>query len=168
MHPPSASSSGSGRLAKLPGLTSLIRTGRGLMTLQTEIVGQPAELVTIVDFRGRVLKTWRQTLAPGLEECEAQPLARRWHADIEARVRANLQRAAQRQSGDETLAHLFLAAAGSYAGRDLHTARAVLEACELLAPDERRIRDALAHLRALAKHRHRPPLTTAAQRPVSA
>lgn len=140
-------------LASRPGLTSLVRTGRGLMTVQTEIVGHPAELVTIVDFRGRVLKTWRAPLTVGPLDPAAPEHARRWHADIEARVRESLARAAGRNAKPSTDAdvasHLFLAAAEAYAERDLETAKEVLIACELLLPDDERVRAALDRLRLL-------------------
>lgn len=129
-----------------PGLTSLVRTGRGLMTVQTEIVGAPAQLVTIVDFRGRVLKTWRSPFSVELDSEELGDVARRWHADIEARVRESLAQAAaraRRPEQHEVVSHLYLAAARAYAQRDFETARAVLSVCELLMPDDPRIRQAL-------------------------
>lgn len=136
-----------------PGLTSLIRTGRGLMTVQTEIVGEPAQLVTIVDFRGRVLKSWKGPLLVAPNDPAAPSLARKWHAEIEARVRESLSRAAhKRPSGDrrraeeEAVAHLFIAAMQAYADRDYPTARSVLEACALLLPEDPRIRTALQRL----------------------
>lgn len=148
-----------------PGLTSLVRTGRGLMTVQTEIVGQPATLVTIVDFRGRVLKTWRSPFAVDEHDAALGDIARKWHADIEASVRETLERAATRarRDGEQPAArgasrdgvrdgllavsHLYLAAARAYAERDFETALALLGACELLLPDDPRIRAAIRRMR---------------------
>lgn len=134
-----------------PGLTSLIRTGRGLMTVQTELVGEPASLVTIVDFRGRVLKSWTSSFSIASTSPEAPAAIRRWHNDIEARVRDNLARVAKQQpraeTNNEAVSHLFIAAMQAYADRDLETAREVLSACELLLPDDPRIRDSLVRLR---------------------
>lgn len=132
-----------------PGLTSLIRTGRGLMTVQTEIVGDPGTLVTIVDFRGRVLKTWRSSFVVATADLAASETIRRWHAEIERGVRNNLSRVSERQQiapNHEPVSHLFVAAARAYAQRDLDTAAALLRACELLLPDDPRIRAALRQL----------------------
>jgi hypothetical protein len=132
-----------------PGLTSLIRTGRGLMTVQTEIVGDPGTLVTIVDFRGRVLKTWRSPFAVAPADLATPEKIRRWHADIESGVRNNLARASERQQiipNLEPVSHLFVAAARAYAERDLDTAAALLRACDLLLPNDPRIRAALRQL----------------------
>jgi hypothetical protein len=135
-----------------PGLTSLIRTGRGLMTVQTELVGEPAALVTIVDFRGRVLKSWKSSFSIASTDLAAPAAIRRWHNDIEARVRDNLARAANKrpsvETGNEVVSHLFVAAVEAYRRRDLETARAVMRACELLLPDDPRIRAGALRLRA--------------------
>ena len=134
-----------------PGLTSLIRTGRGLMTVQTELLGEPASLVTIVDFRGRVLKRWTSSFSVSSGSPEAPAAIRRWHNDIEARVRDNLARAANRRpessANNEVVSRLFIAAVQAYGARDLDTARAVLSACELLLPEDPRIRACVQRLR---------------------
>jgi hypothetical protein len=135
--------------ASRPGLTSLIRTGRGLMTVQTEIAGDPGTLVTIIDFRGRVLKTWHSPFVIIPADPAAPEKIRRWHAEIESSVRNNLTRVSERQRitpNHEPVSHLFVAAARAYAERDLDTAGALLRACELLLPDDPRIREALRHL----------------------
>lgn len=128
-----------------PGLTSLIRTGRGLMTVQTELVDDPATLLTIVDFRGRVLKTWRSPFTVAPADPTAPDQIRRWHAEIERGVRSNLARVSERQraeSEQEAISHLFAAAVRAYAARDLDTAAALVQACSLLLPDDPRIRAA--------------------------
>ena len=144
---PAPSSDASSR----PGLTSLIRTGRGLMTVQTEIVGDPAELVTIVDFRGRVLKRWRSDIFIVAGDPRAADRIREWHNSIESRVRASLTQATRRRptarKADEVVSHLYIAAMKAYADRDLDTARDVLRACALLLPDDERIAAALRRLR---------------------
>ena len=135
-----------------PGLTSLIRTGRGLMTVQTEIVGDPAQLVTIVDFRGRVLKRWHSDVFIASGDPRAADRIREWHNAIETRVRESLSKAARRRpasrQADEVVSHLYVAAMKAYAERDLDTARDVLRACALLLPDDQRIACALQRLRA--------------------
>lgn len=145
-----------------PGLTSLIRTGRGLMTVQTELVGEPASLVTIVDFRGRVLKSWTSSFSIETSSPEAPAAIRRWHNDIEARVRDNLARAATRRpesasASNVVVSHLFIAAMQAYSDRDLDTALAVLRACELLLPDDPRIRAGLQRLRASLANQSKTP-----------
>lgn len=133
-----------------PGLTSLVRTGRGMMTVQTEIVGEPALLVTIVDFRGRVLKSWSSEFSVDEGAPDAPEVIRKWHSDIETQVRTKLSRAAtrrpQQNSTGEFGSHLFFAAMRAYGERDFSTARAVLQACELLLPDDERVRAALSRL----------------------
>lgn len=133
-----------------PGLTSLVRTGRGLMTVQTEIVGEPAQLVTIIDFRGRVLKTWRSPFSLRADELGAPEQIRRWHHDIETRVREKLAQVArgrpQVDASGVVAAHLFVAAMKAYGGRDLQTARALLRACDLLLPDDPRVGAALGRI----------------------
>lgn len=122
------------------------------MTVQTELLGEPASLVTIVDFRGRVLKSWKSSFAIGSTDPGAPAAIRRWHNDIEARVCDNLARAANKrpltETGNEVVSHLFVAAVQAYRVRDLETARAVMAACELLLPDDPRIHAALLRLRA--------------------
>ena len=134
-----------------PGLTSLVRTGRGLMTVQTEIVGEPAQLVTIIDFRGRVLKTWRSPFSLRADDHAAPEKIRRWHHDIATRVREKLAQVARgRPHSDATgvvAAHLFVAAMKAYGGRDLRTARALLRSCDLLLPDDPRVAAALGRIR---------------------
>ena len=141
-----------------PGLTSLVRTGRGLMTVQTELVGESTslELVTIVDFRGRVLKTWRSPFALHADDVHTPEQIRRRHHDIEARVREKLASVAQRRPESEAtgtvVAHLFVEAMRAYGERDFSTARALLRACELLQPAEARIRTGIECLR--GRHLH--------------
>jgi len=136
-----------------PGLTSLVRTGRGLMTVQTELVGDPAELLTIVDFRGRVLKTWRSPFTLDEHAASTPERIRSWHRNIERRLRDKLAAVSRRRSQTDVegdvVAHLFVAAIRAYGARDLDTACALLEACDQLRPDDRRVRAALARARDL-------------------
>ena len=116
------------------------------MTLQTELVGAPAQLVTLIDFRGRVLQRWTSP------DPVADPdQIRRWHGDIEAQVRAKLSRVAARPTKTDTRwaekrfgAHLFMEAMRAYAHRDLATALALIEACAGLLPDDPRVHTARA------------------------
>ncbi len=121
-----------------PGLTSLIKTGRGLMTVQTEILGEPARLVTIVDFRGRVLKSWQSSFLVDPGDLDA---ARRWHQTVEKDVRASLGRAAKR-APDRTssvAACLFSEAMRAYVERDYARASLLLDSCARLVPDDARV-----------------------------
>ena len=133
-----------------PGLTSLIRTGRGLMTVQTELVGKPAELVTIVDFRGRVLKRWSSDFRVDESSVEAPASIRAWHNQIETGIRNSLAAASRKrpepESTGEVVARLFMAAMGAYGQRDFQTAAAVLEACDQILPDQPRVCAARAQL----------------------
>jgi hypothetical protein len=123
------------------------------MTLQTEIAGDPLEVVTIVDFRGRVLKSFRSEVPPALRgrEAELMDFANDFHASIEAQVHESLEAARQRNRSDEpelggVVAELFIEAVQAYARQELDTARAVLRACDVLQPGDPRIRAALARL----------------------
>lgn len=78
-----------------PGSTSLIRTGAGMLTLQTELVGEPAQLVTIVVFRGRVLERWQSESRVSPNHVDSPKLVHRWHTRLEARVREGLARVAR-------------------------------------------------------------------------
>ena len=136
----------------LPGRTSLIRTGRGLMTLQTELVGEPAQLRTIIDFRGRVLKRWESACEPVDASEPLCEVMRRWHEGIEVRVRENLAKVAERRpapsdpAAGHVVARLFLAAINAYRERDFDTARSILLCCRSLAPEARRVHAALERI----------------------
>jgi hypothetical protein len=129
-------------------LTSLIRTSRGLMTVQTELSGDPLELVTIVDFRGRVLKRWTRPFALDVDDAGAE--LRRWHATIEGQVRDSLSHAARARARppqlDKATSRLFLAGITAYAKHDFDAARIALRACARLLPEDLRVRAALARL----------------------
>ena len=74
-----------------PGLTSCLRLGGGTLTLQTEIVGSPPEIVTTVDYDGRTIRVFRGGLAAG-EHPSVEAAARAFHRSIEARLRARVDR----------------------------------------------------------------------------
>ena len=134
---------------KRPGLTSLVRTSRGLMTIQTELVGNPGEFVTIVDFRGRVLKRWTHPLTAGLDEVGQGIAAREWHAQRVARVSESLAKAARsrrRSPFGSGLSRLYLAGMSAYAKRDFEAAEVAWRACARLLPEDRRIQSALARV----------------------
>ncbi len=139
-----------------PGLTSLIKTGRGLMTVQTEILGEPGRLVTILDLCGRVLKRWQSTFVLDAHDLDA---ARRWHQGIEAEIRASLARLAKRGGGDRpssVAACLFIEAMRAYAAGEYERSRSILKVCARLVPHDARVDAALARLRRLEVGR--PPL----------
>lgn len=136
-----------------PGQTSLLHTARGPITLQTEITGDPAYIVTILDFRGRVLKSFKRALPSETEPHLRHELAKRWHATIEQEVRDSLRRRvplARLGGGEQALevvARLFLEAMAAYARRDLDSAEAVLLACDHLMPGDARVGAALVNVR---------------------
>jgi hypothetical protein len=131
-----------------PGLTSLIKTGRGVMTIQTEILGDPARLITIVDFRGRVLKTWQ---SDDLIDASDLVSARKWHQAIERDVRGSLSKATQRGSDRSASVGgcLFVEAMRAYATRDYGRAKKALMACAHLLPSDPRVHAAMARLQSL-------------------
>jgi hypothetical protein len=145
-------------LIERPGQTSILHTARGPLTLQTEITGEPPALVTILDFCGRVLKSFKRTLPSGSEPQHYNELAKRWHATVEHEVRESLRRRvpigalaipgptahAQSAQSREVVARLFTDAMAAYARRDLDSAAAMLEACEELLPGDAQVRAALA------------------------
>lgn len=155
-------------LIERPGQTSILHTARGPLTLQTEITGEPPALVTILDFCGRVLKSFKRTLPSGSEPQHYNEQAKRWHATVEHEVRESLRRrvpigalaipgpSAASSSGTtlhphapqarEVVARLFTEAMAAYARRDLDSAAAVLEACEALLPGDAEIRGAIMAL----------------------
>ena len=150
--PTSASASTSSGV--FPGLTSLVHAGRGAMTIQTEARGEPAYLFSIVDFRGRVLKTYRSPF-PICRDSRLSARARSWHAEVEAKVRATLERAKRRDLErdpvvSEVVANLYLAALRSYSELDFETAFELLRACEQLEPKDPRVRSALGRVSAIA------------------
>lgn len=120
------------------------------MTVQTELVGDPLQLATIVDFRGRVLKRWTHPFSLDPDDATCAGVIREWHATIEARVRENLARAVRQRldpkPSDGAISRLFLAAMAAYRDRDIETARAAMRACVLVLPDDRRVRAALEQL----------------------
>ncbi len=76
-----------------PGLTSCLRLGGGTLTLQTEIVGDPPEIVTTVDYDGRTIRVFRGGLEEG-GHTSVEAAARAFHRAIEARLRARVDRVA--------------------------------------------------------------------------
>lgn len=130
-----------------PGRTSLMQTARGPLTLQTEIAGFPPEVVTILDFHGRVLKSFRRPLPVGLDPRGRAELANRWHAEAELEVRSTLARRTKPATGGHSVvARLFLAALVAYHQMDRTSARAALLACDALLPGDPRIGAALARV----------------------
>lgn len=130
-----------------PGRTSLMQTARGPLTLQTEIAGYPPEVVTILDFRGRVLKSFRRPLPGGLDPSERVELANRWHAEAEIEVRSTLARRSKpADPSNPVVARLFVAALVAYHQMDRISARAALLACDALLPGDPRIGAALTRV----------------------
>jgi len=71
------------------GRTSCVRLPSGTLTVQTELCTRTAEIVTMIDFRGRILKTWRRPL-DAADIPQASELAARAHREVEHEVRKSL------------------------------------------------------------------------------
>jgi len=119
------------------------------MTVQTEVVGEPARLSTFVDYRGRVRKSWQ---SPFLIDPDDHDVARDWHQKIEQEVREGLKRLAKsvRDRSETVGACLFAASMRAYATRDYDRARVILRGCEKLVPGDARVEAAFARLRSVA------------------
>ncbi|NVB40496.1 hypothetical protein G6O69_21830 [Pseudenhygromyxa sp. WMMC2535] len=139
-----------------PGRTSMIRTARGIMTLQTEIAGAPLQVVTIIDYRGRVLQRFTNDVPAHLTtEAELTAFANELHATIDTQVQAKLTASARPNPGRErerrlAVAELYRRALDAYAKGDSLTARALLRACDRIRPGEPRVRAALEDLASAA------------------
>lgn len=141
-------------LGVYPGRTSMIRMARGVMTLQTEISGTgPVEVVTIIDYCGRVLQRYSEPLPPELvDEAEITRFANACHAVVESSVYESLAAAASRPRKRESddrgrlVSWLFVRAMRAYAHQDFASARALLRSCARLMPDDPRVAAALAAL----------------------
>ena len=149
----SPSNEGERTLDVYPGRTSMIRTARGIMTLQTEISGSDPEVVTIIDYCGRVLQRTSEPLPPELvDEAEITRFANACHAAVESSVYESLAAAAarpRRRAADERrrlASWMFVRAMRAYAQQDLVSALALLHSSERLLPDDPRIVAALAVL----------------------
>ncbi len=136
-----------------PGRTSSIQLPGGTMTLQTEVSGTPPQIVTIVVFRGRVLR--RSVVALGGEvETDLESAVRRAHNDSERGLLRALQDVhppPQEHPGaapvePPTASLLFVMATEALARRDRGTAISLLEAVQDLIPDDRRVQLLLAEL----------------------
>ncbi|GEM_PF-4569617 len=151
-----------------PGRTSKIQVGRSTLTFQTEVYGEPAEVVTLVDLAGRVVQTKKtaipESVLAGGEEALVR-FAGVTHERIETEARAALRRRAERGRSkpeaqtelpgegpvqgsdgvvDETAAWLFMAAVDAYAHGDLHTSEDLFVVVSELLPDDRRVAQCLA------------------------
>jgi hypothetical protein len=142
---------------KYPGVTSLIRPG---LTLQTEVLEDPLRLVTIVDLKGRALKSWVVPLASGTADSTE---VRQRHSEVEAEVRRILLDKAS-QSGTSTReqevgAVLFLESLRAYAAFDWDRAFRLSEASFCLLPKDSRVAQAKKEIeakRARQKPRYSP------------
>jgi hypothetical protein len=93
-------------------------------------------LVTFVDFRGKVLKTWRSPFTLSATKPESEQV-RQWHQEIELEVRRMLSQAKRRENSRGNLvgACLFVEALKAYAARNYASAKLLLNACSNLLDD---------------------------------
>jgi len=140
-----------------PGRTSSIQLPGGTMTLQTELRGDPLEVVTIVDFRGKVMRRKSRVLTDE-EHDDLELVVRHVHADIERGIRVSLESvrkardtsaASSGQAAVEpsTSALLFVMSADALGRGDLPTAASLLEAVAQLLPDDTRVRSLLRYVK---------------------
>jgi len=127
------------------------------MTLQTELRGDPLEVVTIVDFRGKVMRRKSRVLTDE-EHDDLELVVRHVHADIERGIRVSLESVrkardtAAASSGPAALepstsALLFVMSADALRRGDLPTAASLLEAVAQLLPDDTRVRSLLRYVK---------------------
>lgn len=142
-------------MSQRPGKTSLIELPKGLVTLQTEVHSGPLRAVTIVDFRGRVIRRI-EVLWEKSHPKDVHLFARACHDVIEGDVRASLQAlqsapkpgAAESAVADEpTAAVLFVMAAEALAISDRESAETILVAVRSLLPDDTRVARLLSSIR---------------------
>lgn len=132
-----------------PGMTSCIELQVGFLTLQTEFVGDPPELITVIDLAGRVIRRIRTPCPPGVDLAQ---FVQRTHADIDRKLRLAVD-ARRREDpnrpplgDDDTAALLFLLAVEAYLDGDAISARQMLSCVADLLPDDATI---ASNLRAL-------------------
>ena len=120
------------------------------MTIQTELVGDPVEISTIVDFRGRVLKRWTHPLTFEPDDTRLTASVREWHVEHEQDVRESLTKVVRKRHRlppiELVLSRMYLAGMSAYAKRDFVAAEAAWRACSRLLPEDRRIQAALARI----------------------
>jgi len=126
----------------VPGRISGFQLGSGMLTVQTELCLRTSELVTVADFRGRILKTWRRPvrLDDGTRSADLVASA---HRTAEAEIRRNLnelQRGRREPRNCLTATKLFVRAVLAHQQGDDDLARRLLETVMILLPDDLRVR----------------------------
>lgn len=127
-----------------PGQTSCLHLPGGTMTLQTELKGEPPHLVTIIDFRGKVVRRLSRQLSD--EDHDNLALAvRRTHQEAERGIRASLRSLHEARKGappsaaPSTASLLFVMASEALHRHDRDSATALLRAVAQLLPNDRRV-----------------------------
>lgn len=108
-------------MKQLPGRTSKIQLGKSVLTLQTEIRGQPLQVVTVVDVAGRVVHTEINTIPSEVIDRGQQALldySSRAHGRVEVEVREALDRKLQSKRSKEPAAEQRVQGARSREQRD--------------------------------------------------
>ncbi len=146
--------------APLPGLTTSLRLASGVLTLQTEIHGDPPQVTTTVDFKGRTVRVFRAPLDP-TSTTDLAAAARAFHRTSELRLREALEQsrdapddpappspssttnAHPRDPGAPEVAALFVEAVRALVTGRREQAARLVAVVKLLLPDDARV-DALA------------------------
>ncbi|MFV8751520.1 hypothetical protein ACNOYE_13325 [Nannocystaceae bacterium ST9] len=104
-------------------------------------------VVTILDFRGRVLKSFQRAVPADLPSAAHGELANRWHAETEAEIRSMLtSRSGPSEGVKAVVARFFVEALIAYQQMDRDSTHALLRACDALLPGDPWIGNALATL----------------------
>ena len=145
----------------LPGLTTSLRLASGVLTLQTEIHGEPPQVTTTVDFKGRTVRVFRAPLDPA-STTDLAAAARAFHRTSELRLREALEHSRDRprdpaapspsspmnapgprHPGEPEVAALFVEAVRALVNGRREQAARLVAVVRLLLPDDARV-DALA------------------------
>ena len=136
-----------------PGRTSCVQLPGGTMTFQTELRGEPPELVTVIDFRGKVVRRVTRRLSED-DWSDVERAVRLAHSEVERSVCSSLEslRAAKRgtepaSAVEPTAAALFVMALEVLHRGDRGSAAALLHTVSALLPHDPRVDDLLHYLR---------------------
>lgn len=132
-------------MTRRPGVTSSLHLPVGVLTLQTEIVGDPPEFVTVVDIGGRVMRTLRTPCRVERAD-EIQRTVSRVHAELMRRFVSNARARVKPSADNDTAAQLFVLAVEAHAAGDDVGAAALMQCVADLLPDDARVRSNLAAL----------------------
>ncbi len=130
-------------MTRRPGITSSLHLPTGVLTMQTEIVGNPPEFVTVIDVGGRIMRTFRNPCRVD-ESGDVQRVVSRVHAELMRRFVGNARSRVKPAVDNDTAAQLFILALEAHAKGDTDGARALLLSVADLLPDNATVRRNLA------------------------